>query len=210
MSFPNAYSGVKKIFTSQILILIGAVLVGIAAAVGSSVIASGTSIQVNVGTTGASAGIALVGAVLVIVGYIINIVGLYQAGKDERRYLRPAFIIVIIALVLSIIAGLFSDNIGLQNAASFISKVAEIVVMIFTVAGISELANKLNRPQIARFGTKVLILIIIAQALAIIVKMIGSGNAAMAVAIASLILTVVGYIAYLVFLSKGKNMLKTS
>ena len=169
MSFPNAYSGVKKIFTSQILILIGAVLVGIAAAVGSSVIASGTSIQVNVGTTGASAGIALVGAVLVIVGYIINIVGLYQAGKDERRYLRPAFIIVIIALVLSIIAGLFSDNIGLQNAASFISKVA-----------------------------------------AIIVKMIGSGNAAMAVAIASLILTVVGYIAYLVFLSKGKNMLKTS
>ena len=168
------------------------------------------NIDVAVGTTAGAAGVALVGSVLIIVGYIINLVGLHQAGKDEKRYFKPAFIIAIVTLILAIVAGLFSDNATLQSVVSLISRVAEMFVIIFTIAGIGELANKLNRPQIASFGNKVLILILVAQILAVIANMIGSGNAAAGMSIAGSILAIVSYIAFLVYLSRGKNMLQSA
>ena len=214
MTFPNAYNGVKKIFTSQILVLIGAILIGVAAVMGGATAVSTTNgtmnIDVAVGTTAGAAGVALVGSVLIIVGYIINLVGLHQAGKDEKRYFKPAFIIAIVTLILAIVAGLFSDNATLQSVVSLISRVAEMFVIIFTIAGIGELANKLNRPQIASFGNKVLILILVAQILAVIANMIGSGNAAAGMSIAGSILAIVSYIAFLVYLSRGKNMLQSA
>lgn len=214
MTFPNAYSGVKKIFTSQILVLIGAILIGVAAVMGGATAVSTTNgtmnIDVAVGTTAGAAGVALVGSVLIIVGYIINLVGLHQAGKDEKRYFKPAFIIAIVTLILAIVAGLFSDNASLQSVVSLISRIAEMFVIIFTIAGIGELANKLNRPQIASFGNKVLILILVAQILAVIANMIGSGNAAAGMSIAGSILAIVSYIAFLVYLSRGKNMLQSA
>lgn len=214
MTFPNAYSGVKKIFTSQILVLIGVVLIFIAALAGgtSAISAAGGNLDINiaVGTTATSAGIALVGSVLVIVGYIINLVGLSQAGKDERRFFRPAFIIAIAMLILSIVAGLFTDNYTLQNIVGIISGVAELIVIILTVLGIGELAFRLNRPQIASFGKKVMILIIVARLVSMITQSVGTGEAALVVAAIGSILGIVSYIAFLMLLSRGKNMLQTS
>lgn len=209
MTFPNAFSGVKKIFTAQVLMLIGTILLAIVGVSAGAVVSSGASISINVGAglgAGAAA-VALISAILILVAYVMNLVGLYQSGKDEARYLKPAFIISIIVLVLAIIGGFFSDNLSVQTTIRTISSVAQLIVMILTIIGIGELAKQLNQMQVASFGNKVLILVIVGQVISLIAGIIGSGNAAMAVAFVGSIFTIIAYVAFIVFLSKGKNML---
>ena len=104
MTFPNAYHGVKKIFTAEILSIIAAFLALVTAVVA---IVAAVSMAAGEEDAAAAAGLGTVGliiasGVLYIISYIMNLVGLHQAGKDEANF-KTAFIIMIFTLILTVV-----------------------------------------------------------------------------------------------------------
>ena len=115
MKFPNAYNGVKKIFTAEILSLIGTISLIIAAilvlATGAMVETGAADAAVNE-TMGMAAGFAifgLVGSILMLVAFIMNLVGILSARKDEGLF-NTALAFTIIGIVAAVLTSLFSKN----------------------------------------------------------------------------------------------------
>ena len=221
MTFPNAYHGVKKIFTAELLKLIGAgclLLLAVSAVIAAVSAAAGEdSGLLTAGILSVIFGIA--GVVLPIIGYIMNIVGLYQASKDEENF-KTAFAAAIIALVISAVSGIFSAvGIGAgvaDNISRGVSTIMEIVILVFVVGGISALAEKLHKTEMVTMGGHILIIVIIINGLRIIADIIpmlfGANNTTTSIEgimqIVAGICAIVGYIVYLVYLGKAKNMLR--
>ena len=93
MKFPNVARGVKKIFASEILALIGAICTGLVVLMSVFTWASGSAISDGEVTTAAATGVLAGGlgiivfsvgaAVLMIIALIFNLIGLNAASKDD-------------------------------------------------------------------------------------------------------------------------------
>ena len=221
MTFPNAFKGVKKIFTSELLGLIGGICAFITAILALvAVVSIGTESEggfIAGGVGGAVFGVAA--AVLVLIGYILKLVGMKQAGHDEDRF-RQAFWIAICALVLNVVSSIFrSMNVGggiADNIVDLFVKVASIFITVFIISGIQNLADKLGKPEIGDSGHKLLTVIVIVYILSMIVTLIpiffGSNPATSTISgilgIVAVLLDIIAYIIFLVYLGKAKKMLK--
>ena len=219
MTYPNAYNGVKKIHTAQVLNLIASIL-GFAVAIFS--IVSLVSLASSNGNPLAFAIIAivvgLIAAVLAIVGYILQIVGLKNASHDDSSF-YTAFVFAIIGLVLVVLSSIFSilnvaNGFG-DDIATIFTKFSSIIICAFVTIGVRNLAVKLEQNAMADSAKRVAILQAVILALAIVANIVAifTGNAATVVsgvlALIAAVLTVVFSIVYLVFLGKAKKMLKS-
>lgn len=218
MTYPNAFSGVKKIFLAQILMLIVAVLTFITACTGVVGIQETNSETVQVGALAAVGGLGIVIAILSIIAFIINLVGLSQAGKDERSF-KTAFILTIIGLVLSIIDGIYTnshpDSGGIFDLST---NVINVLVIILVINGVMALASKLNDEKLEKKGKNLLVIITIILIIALVLNIIGTfvgdkigdGTAITfaVIGIVSAILFIVAYIMYLSLLSRAKKTLQ--
>lgn len=234
MRFPNAFRGVSKLFVAEILKLIATGLI-IAAGI-SGVVGGATAVVENmyqgteiteemvlsiIGSPGviAAAFLGLGAMILFIIAYIINLVGLAQAGRDEK-YFRNAFFVSIAVLVISIVASFLSGSNAAGGAAGDIAATArtvcEIFVMVSVVTGIMSLANVLNNDGMQRFGRKLNIIIIVSIGIGAVTTFIniffGNNSVAQTVdavlGLISGIAMTVGYIAYIIYLTKAKKMLR--
>ena len=219
MTYPNAYNGVKKIHTAQVLNLIASIL-GFAVAIFS--IVSLVSLASSNGNPLAFAIIAivvgLIAAVLAIVGYILQIVGLKNASHDDSSF-YTAFVFAIIGLILVVLSSIFSilnvaNGFG-DDIATIFTKFSSIIICAFVTIGVRNLAVKLEQNAMADSAKRVAILQAVILALAIVANIVAifTGNAATVVsgvlALIAAVLTVVFSIVYLVFLGKAKKMLKS-
>lgn len=219
MTFPNAYKGIKKLHTAQVLGLISAILgVVIAIFVVLSVAAISTqneSAAVVFGLLILVVGIAA--GVLAIIAYILQIVGLKNASHDDNSF-YTAFVFAIIGLVLTVLATIFS-SLNVANGfgddiASLFTKFSTIIITAFVIIGVSNLAGKLEQSAMAKRAKSVGTLQIVILALSIVASIIAlfTGNAATIISgvlgLIAALLTVVFAIVYLVFLGKAKKMLK--
>ena len=215
MRFPNAASGVKKIFTAQILGLIASVamIIGliflIFTAAAADANAQGGAVAAGLGT------IILMGAsaVLILIGSIMTLVGIIQASKDEGAF-KTALIAIIVSLVAAVIAGIFSSNGLVQSICQIIQNVMNLAVTLFVINGVTNLAEKLNNTEVWSKGRNLLKVIVCIYALSLIASFIslifGGIFVSMTAAILSLIaavLDVISYFLYLSLLNKGKKML---
>ena len=113
MRFPNAYNGVKKIFSAEILHLVAVILmaVGLVTAVIAGVV--GTAVGdaaeltegefvVTVGGIIGAVSILAVGGILALIAFILQIVGVGQAMKDES-YFKTAFIFIFVSVIFEVI-----------------------------------------------------------------------------------------------------------
>lgn len=233
MRFPNAYSGISKLFVAEILKLIATGLIfaaGIAAVIGSgSALVNLTEqsqvteemIESLIANPGVIAGVflGLGAAILYIIAYIMNIVGLGQAGKDEPNF-RNAFIVSIGVLVITVVAAFLSGtNVGGgagSDITNAIIRACEIFVMISVIVGIMNLSDALNNEGMREFGRKIIIIISISIGIAIVVNFISiffGNNSTVAtvdgiLSIIAAIAAFVGYIAYIIYLAKAKRMLR--
>ena len=98
MKFPNAFSGVRKIFSAEIVELIGLLLLA-AASIPAVILQSNENVSLGVAVVALVFGIA--SAVLLVIGAILNIVGLVKAGKDEANF-KTALSYVVISAVLAV------------------------------------------------------------------------------------------------------------
>ena len=223
MKYPNAFHGVKKIFTAQLLQLIGMVCLLAAAVLGVTAVAAGLVAGSEGGVIAAGAGtavFAIAGVVLPLIGYIMNLVGLSQAAKDEECF-RIAFWCAIFILVITIvntICTVFNWYSSMDNVSRTVGNVMEIIIIVYVVAGISNLAGQLGRPEMIDLGTRIMILIIVMNGLAIIADLIPlifgfnetTGSIASVMMIIAAICGIVEYIAYLVYLGRAKSMLEAA
>lgn len=220
MTFPNAFNGVKKLFTSEILKLIAAVCAIVAAVAGIIALAG---VEADAVVAGVGGGIATVifgvaSAVLLLIAYILKLVGLKKAGNDEPKF-QQAFLLAIFALILSVVASILSSlNVGngvVDDIVSIFAAIADILIVVFVIQGIQNLAEKLNQNGMAETGRKLLIIILVFYILAIIATLVviifganvATGVIAGILAVVAQVLKMVGYIVFLVYLGKAKNML---
>ncbi len=217
MRFPNAASGVKKIFTAEILALISEILLLFAGVL--VVIALGAA-QNNANDSlalGTLAGFAIFGfgaTVIAIIAFILKIVGISQASKDENSF-KTAIICLIIGIVGSLVYSIFqTSSPTVASIGNLIYQLMNLFVTIFVISGIIKLADQLNDGVVSAKGSTLLKLITVIYALTIIaniIVLILGGYAVSIVAaiiyLIALILTVVQYIMYLVYLANAKKML---
>ncbi len=218
MRFPNAAKGLKKIFTAEILNLIGAILMVIMAGVlvGSLVAGKiGNTVSVSIMGGGlVGVGVLFIAAmVLGIIAFIMNLVGVINANHDESNF-KSALIFLIISIIASVLAGVFTSNGMVSSLMRSLSTLMSLFVTIFVISGSIKLADQLNRGDVSTSGTNVLKMIIVVKVIELIVSLIVSfmgGMVASVVAcilfLASVILNIIQYFMYLSFLNKAKKML---
>lgn len=222
MRFPNAAKGVKKIFTAQILQLIGAIceIIGFIILVGGLMAADATKGS-NAGVAallGGSMGSMLLLAaysILSLIAFIMQIVGIVNAKKDEESF-KSALICLIIGIVATIIGGLFM-RLSRVVFALFMSvgSLMGAFVIIFIISGCIKLADQLNRGDVSTKGSNILKMIVVIAGLSVILSIVSSfmmANVAimvtaMILAVVSVVLSIVQYIMFLTFLSQSKKML---
>ena len=236
MKFPNAYSGVKKIFAAEILSVIGVIVLIVSAVLGLIAASAGIAAQSADEQTASALYAAAVGfgiptlilmlgfGVLAIVAFILQIVGVTRASKDERTFKNALFFILVgvIATATDAITGAFSDLIGqtgldlVSSICTNLSKIATILVTYYIIAGVIALAEKIGNEKIEKQGRTIIGLILIMLVLSLIATITstvfqhnGTNEIiASVLALASAIIDLIAYIIYLVFLGRAKKMLR--
>ncbi len=199
MTFPNAASGVKKLFIAEILHIIGMICVAIG---GTFTIALSVTDVQSAGAFAGSGAVAAVGAIVLLVAFIIQFIGLSQASKDESQFLKSAFTFAIVGIIIAIASAFFP----------FFYFVREIIVLFifwFTIAGIMELAARLGDEDVLSFGKKTSYIILATYIIGIILAFLQFTPIASVLVIISVVLELIGIICVLVFYAKAKNMLET-
>lgn len=218
MQFPNAHSGVKKIFTAEILSLIGVVLF-IAAAIAAFGVASideASNVETDVGEAVGLAVFVLFGlaaAILSLIGFILNLIGISSAMKDEPTF-KTAMTFALIGIGLSAVSGIFSGSETVSSFVQILVKLAELFVSLYVVQGIMKLAEKLNNSDMVARGSKCRWWLVITFCIPTLIKLVSAvftlTEAEVAGDILSLVaavLAVVAYLIYLGYLSRAKKML---
>jgi hypothetical protein len=213
MRYPNAYKGVSQIYKAELIAILAVICTGI----GAILAIFGVGVA-DVGSEAVGKGFAITGglfvmatAVLMIVSYILNIIGVGNAAKDEIGF-RSAMIAIIIGIVASIVAGIFSNKEVVCLLAQLVSKICDIMVFWFCIGGIRNLADKMNDRNIANKAdsfTKLIIGIYIAGiVLAIIGSFVKAGGFLDGfIDVAGAVCSIVAYLSYLSLLKGARDML---
>ena len=208
MKFENAYEGVKKIYTAEILAIVAAACGIIAAIVGVVSLASRSA-----GGLLGTGFFGIAAAVLFVVSYIMNIVGINRASKDEAAF-KNALYVVLAGIVVSIVGSFFKEGTFMNGLFSTLNTVCNFLVTFLVCQGIINLAEKLEDAAVAEKGKKVQKLMLIVWIIAIVVKLIsailGGGAAAVVggiLGIVGSVISIVAFVLYLGLLGKGKRML---
>lgn len=210
MQFPNAHSGVKKLFLAELFTIGAALLIFVAAILSSfktDTLAKVASILV------------LVAGIIMIVALVLQLVGLGQGGKDNDA-IKLAFWIVVFTLVLSIVVVILNAFVPAAALVSsifdIVVRVAEVLALVYTIIGISELAARLGDNEFAEKGKTLIYIIcglilisVILDLIIVIVKPTHNWSItlfsifAILVAVAEL----VAYIFYLTYLAHARKVL---
>ena len=213
MRYPNAYKGVSQIYKAELIAILAVICTGI----GAILAIFGVGVA-DVGSEAVGKGFAITGglfviatAVLMIVSYILNIIGVGNAAKDESGF-RSAMIAIIIGIVASIVAGIFSNKEVVCLLAQLVSKICDILVFWFCIGGIRNLADKMNDRNIANKADSFTKLIIGIYVAGIVLAIIGSfvkvgGFLDGFIDVAGAVCSIVAYLSYLSLLKGARDML---
>ena len=219
MQFPNAAKGIKRIYTAEILKLIGYICLFLAAVVAIVSLAttaddttSGSAESLSMGGLVGAVVLALVVGVLMITAFIMNLVGYINARNDNENF-KTALVFLIVGIAFSVISVFILNN-GLGSILYSLSTLSETLATIFAITGTMQLATQLGRADISHKGSTVLKLIIVAECISFVVSFISTffrGDTTSIISfvlfLGSLLLSFIRYILFLSFLSKSKKML---
>ncbi len=214
MNFPNAYKGVKKIFTAEIISLVCSLCAGVL----SVMTENKTPETAGLPLSGAVVFGGIVLLVLTLVSGIMNLSGLKTAADDEENF-NKGFTMAVISLAVTVVAVILKalniENKMISDLMDVVTNIADTAVTFYIVQGIINLAGKLNNKDMVGRGKKVFtifaITVIGAAAINLVAKMVAKDSPAFAVtaiiALVVAVLSLVGYIAYLRYLDNAKTML---
>ena len=218
MRYPNAAKGIKKIYLAEILGILALVLAIVMAIMvaGSHVDTSisgeeaAQALQAaNVGTPFVILGVAMM--LLMLVSYFMNLSGIVNASKDDEGFKRALW-----ALLACIAFGVVAAILENRNAkvASWLkvpSTLFELVVAIYVLEGIGNLARNLGKNDIAELSkqcrTWMMCALVLSAAAEVFVALGTTGSALNTTSgIAASLLGIVAYVVYLRVLNKARLM----
>ena len=211
MKYPNAYSGMTKIYISEIIALIASIIMVICSVF---LMACYNDPDLIVETWIFSAAVLVVLGVFVF-SYILQIVGIVRATKDEPAF-RVSLIAIIAALVITVLECIFFEG---NDVITFILEIASDVAQFFLVHyiihGIMHISEHLGRDDISKKGKRIFTVIYIAIGFELIVRIFEmifgkelGEQLSMPFGIVANILKVVEYILFLSYIVKAKKLLK--
>ena len=215
MRFPNAFDGVSKIRTSQILAVVATALLFISAILGLAMIplSNGGPGNALYALLAAFGFVAMAAGIISIIALIINIIGINRASKDEPIF-KTALIAVVVNILLSCIGSAAGENGStLSDLMSILSSVAQVITCILIIRGIISLADQLGDGEMVERGNTTRNLVLCLFAVSLVLKAVsdffirGSGTASSILTLVAAILSLVQFIVYLSYLTRAKNML---
>ncbi|MBQ6153615.1 MAG: hypothetical protein IJJ15_07710 [Ruminococcus sp.] len=221
MQFPNAEKGIKKIFASAVLEIIGAAGMVISAFI--TLVIAAMIEQGSVGEDSVTGLIGLIGIIglavsliLTLIAKILSIVGYAQASKDEGSF-KIAISVSIAIIAVGILYLIFYNHEVLSNIISQIMDLLSLIVVIYVIQGIINLAEAIGDAKIIKRGKTLFILITILYGLTCVSNLIAAifkdETASIIASSISLVAELFGtiqLIIYIVFLGKAKKMLKNN
>ncbi len=222
MKFPNAFSGVKKIHTAEVLSLIGGiafVVTAVLAVFAGRMIETGAAETAIGATAGLSIGLivsGIAGSVLMLIAFILNLIGTTIASKDEATF-KTALVFIIIGIAGTVLSVIFVNNSTVTDFLEIVQNLSEMLAAAYIVQGIISLAAKLNDQGMVKQGNRIRIYLLIAYTapiavdlIAIILSLNKQGPAANVLSLISAILSLVVYFIYLAYLKSAMKMLETN
>lgn len=212
--YPNAANGVKKIFIAEILTLVSVVL-GIAARVVDMILTNATGVDEGTNVVVTILGVGM--GVIALFSFFLSIVGVNEASRDESAFKYASFAIIA-AIILTLANGFFNINNNdlVRDIIQIVSDLASMIVTLFIIVGIRNLAMSLHDAKMEKKGGTLLNIVFIFSAIVILIRcsaLFIKSDTTVIVIILSLcmivaaILAVIKYILYLSYLAKANKML---
>ena len=215
MRFPNAFSGVKKIWLAEILMLLAAVIgiILIFVIAGNGTLVGENEIVINESAKTPISILGIVSAVVALVAFILNLVGLIIARKDDSGF-RIALLVTVLGVIASAISAIWSTNAGLVKWMDTLTTIFSMFASYYVLTGIANLADQILDAETKALALKSRTLVEGSFCLTVIFKLIinifniQNGSTIYTIlAVVAMLLELVSYILYLRALSKGKKML---
>jgi len=214
MRFPNAYAGVSKIRTAQILSVIVTVILLLAAVLGLVLLQ--TDLENPGGSTLLLAGgvtiLALVSGILGIISLILNIVGINRASKDESTF-NLALAVVIVNILVAAVNTAVPGESGLSDILDLVSTVAQALTAIFVIRGVTNLADQLGDGEMVEQGGRTQTLVLILCAAGLVLRAAAdyfldpSSLAANVLLLVSSLFSLAQFVVYLLYLNRARQLL---
>ena len=224
MTYPNAHNGLKKLLTAEILSIVAGFLLlvtGVFTAV-SAALAEKNAVPETV-----QAVLGIVGLVLLVVfsaigilTVVLKILGLKKASTDDPAF-RTAFFAALISLALSVFEMTLNALSRASVARIFTTAISilDIVIIIFVIQGIQNLAEQLENDKMVKAGQVLMILIAIAYGFKALTMLFPVffwnapdflSKVTSSCEIISALASMAGGILYIVYLIRAIRMLKNS
>ncbi len=220
METRNLSKGLHQVFLSKLINVIAAILTIIGLfvmiggmAMGQAAVLEADSLEVagavmGMAGTGVVVGsiLSIVGAVLLIIALILMLVGLGNAGKDDARF-KTVLLFALISLACSIISSFVGTIPYLPQILKIVATVLDLLVVIFTIQYASDDLEKIGRSELAEFGKKILMVVLIIVIVDLIVSILPMFMVALAtvLSIIALVLQIVYWFAFMIFLAKASR-----
>ena len=213
--YENAKNGIGKIFTAQVLAILG-VICAFVAAIFAAVTATAVSENLSGGALGGSIGLALftlASVVFLVLAYILELVGLNKAGKDEPL-IKKAFVAAIFGLILSIVLGTLATLttiswlIDIKDICNFI---ISLIIVHHVTYGIANICPSISDKamNVWKVYMATIILAIVANIVTVVLSLLGlytsSAILVLVFAIVDAILQLVAYVMFVSFLGRAKK-----
>ena len=174
MRFPNAYKGVKKLFTAELINIAALVLYLVASVFAVLSLRTDPPTESFAALTGT---LVIIAAVALIVAFIIQIVGLVQGSRDEAK-IHHALICVVISIIVTVLVMFLSvipDPVvrsGISVATEVLTKALTIASLQFILRGIAALSSKLEDEKMEKGGKRLALVILILIVVSIVLNLI--------------------------------------
>lgn len=213
--FKNAYEGVRKIYTAQIMALIATVLMLIGTVLGLTGMKTGEATSAGEGLLVGGGALVLIAAILMIVGAIMDILGVNRASKDEDAF-KNALIALCVGILANILISAFSSNPIVSSIGKAAATVTEMLASFFICTGIMNLAGRLGDGATQARGQSVRTLLLCIWAVAAVLNFLAAlfvNDGTMqtilgVIAIAASLVSIVAYFLYLGLLRRARAMLE--
>ena len=214
MKFPNAYSGVKKIYLAEVLQIL-AVIMGISlivVLVANNVTLGAEEINLESAPDMFAAVFGVGAAFIALIAFILNLVGVMNARKDDDNF-KMALFAILMGIVCSAVSAVFSKNEGLKRWMETVSTLSSLFASYFVLSGIASLAGKYPDNAMMSLALKARVRLVGTFSAAVILQMIVNLFHIPNYTVLSILCVViplmqlVSYMLYMMTLAKCKKML---
>lgn len=214
MRYPNAFSGVKKIWLAEILMLFAAVLsIVLIFVVAANSTMNGEELVVSDSITTAAGAITIGTALIVLVAFVLNLIGLINARKDESSF-SNALLFTLLGIAAGIVSAVWNGSTRLVKSMEVVTTLCNLFASYYVLTGIANLADTYPDSSTKAIVLKSRKLLIYTFCMTAVFKCIitifnvQEGSTSYTIyGIIALVLEIASYILYLLALSRGKKML---